>query len=252
MPRIPGIDALNRSSFASASSRSESRTLHRGQACNERRELALERPVAAGVVEEVLLGLVEQEVDVAPRLARALDRRLERVRSARRRPRRTPPPRSPRPGSPTSSRRRRRPGAPAARAAAAPPRPRGATTCRRRSGRRAPSAVEATTFAQTISTSRSRPKKSIASIAVSANGVSPLYGDAGSWRSRGDHSRRAGRRGGRRTRSRPPRRRGRRGRRQNASSSAVGAARTAHDAYGAARPPRSRLTTSRRFQSARS
>ena len=39
--------------------------------------------------------------------------------------------------------------------------------------------LEATILADTISMSRSRPKNSIASIGVSVNGESPLYGDAG-------------------------------------------------------------------------
>ena len=69
---MPGIDALKRSSFASASSRSEMRTLTAGGASEDRRKLALER-VAVGVVEEVLLGLVKEEVHLPARLDRTVD-----------------------------------------------------------------------------------------------------------------------------------------------------------------------------------
>ena len=60
---------VKRSSFASESSRSETRTLIRRAAASSAGKRLGERSQAAvvGVVEEVLLGLVEDEVDVAIR-----------------------------------------------------------------------------------------------------------------------------------------------------------------------------------------
>ena len=70
---------------------------------------------------------------------------------------------------------------------------------------------EAITLADTISMSRSRPKNSIASIGVSANGARPLYGEAGRGSLKRSPCRRGSRRPGQRRRSRRVRRPGRRG-----------------------------------------
>ena len=91
---------MKRSSFASESSRSETRTLTR----SERREHGGQRlgegarAAVVGVVEEVLLGLVEDEVDVAVGL-RLLERGDGGAVDRRRRPPPRPPPRAPTFGS---------------------------------------------------------------------------------------------------------------------------------------------------------
>ncbi len=110
------------------------RSEHRGQRLGEGAG-----PAVVGVVEEILLGLVEDEVDVAPRL-RLLERGCgsRAVRARCRRPLRALLP-APTTGPRSSARRRPPAAAPAVPAASVRPRLAGATTSRRRSARTAPS-----------------------------------------------------------------------------------------------------------------
>ena len=148
-----GIRALNASSRASASSRSEISTWTCGCASSAG------SPSCSGpfvVVEEVLLELVEDE--------------------ERSRPSRTPASA----GSDAHSSRTDDLGV--RRDLAQPPRDagaRGATSCRRRSRRRAPSAATRAGSRRRSRVSRSRPKKSSASSSESSNGARPLYGATG-------------------------------------------------------------------------
>ena len=137
-PNRPGIAPFSRSSEASVSSRSESRTLTRSGPSTSAAS-ASSNPSLPAVVGEVLLRLVEHEVDVAVGLCT----RRRRRRAGR--PRCPPPPRAS-PRAPAraarSNARRRRPAAPREAGAARARRSRGAaTTSRPRSGRRARSAA---------------------------------------------------------------------------------------------------------------
>ena len=162
---MPGIEALKRSSFASASSRSESRTLHRTAGPRRRGQLLLDAsPLRGGRGSTPRpgrgAGRPRPALRTRPSTAglEGFDGLDTGLGADGLRDRRDGPVG---PGSRKAPRRAARAG----RAAVSRPRPRGSRTCRHRSGRTAPSAREATTFAQTISTSRSRPKNSIASIA---------------------------------------------------------------------------------------
>ncbi len=248
---MPGIDALKRSSFASASSRKDEEDVGPRRAAEHRGQLALER-TAGRVVEEVLLGLVEQEEDVSSGRARPLDGERERVRGL--------DARLGGDGLRDRCRGALRPGREhdddgvlrQLPQAVWRPRRRGARTCRRRSGRTARS-----TWRRRCSRRRSRhrargrrrasrrsPCRRTASV--------PCTAMRAAVRSSGRHSVEPAVEQARRTRSRPARRRGRRGDARTRARAPSAPHRTAHDAYGAERPPRSRLTTSRRFQSARS
>ena len=179
---MPGIDALKRSSFASASSRSESSTFARDGPAMRRSELVLERP-GGQVVEEVLLCLVEKEIDVAPARtpARQPSRGTRRLDPGSPRRRLRSPPTVP-PTSREEDHDRPLGKLPEPRQ----PRPRATRTSRRRSGRTARSAARRACLRR-----RSRPR---ARARRRASRRSPCRRTApGPCRRSGEHARSCGR-----------------------------------------------------------
>ena len=202
------MEALKRSSFASASSRSASRTFTLAEPLTSaaRSRFRVHPPGGTGSTPRPGRAGGTRH----PRCARAFDRRLERVRrldtglaaeGVRDRDSRALGP-----GRKTTttgrSGRSRSCLATAAAMSEDLPTPLGPYNT---------VSLEAITLADTISMSRSRPKNSIASIGVSANGARPLYGEAGRGSLKRSPCRRGSRRPGQRRRSRRVRRPGRRG-----------------------------------------